>query len=115
MPVDEWRKCFGEAAKRVKMLAGTDHGVTAYNWNRTDMTPELYAGFADVEWGNGVDGLYLFNAIYLRQAFQEVKEKGLVPDDILKYRQRRSPVSFRDHTGGGPDHCGYRAGIENRA
>ena len=100
MPVDEWRKSFGEAAGRVKLLAGTDHGVTAYNWNRTDMTPELYAGFADVEWGNGVDGLYLFNAIYLYKAFQEVKEKGLFPDDILKYRQRRYPVSFRDLTGG---------------
>ena len=95
LPVKEWRAWFGANAGRVKLLAGTDHGVTAYNWNRTDMTPELFAGFADVEWGNGVDGIYLFNAIYLDDTFKTVLEKGLFPEDVAGYT-RRYPVSFRD-------------------
>jgi len=93
MPVKEWREWFGDNAGRVKLLAGTDHGVTAYNWNRTDMTPELLAGFADVEWGNGVDGLYFFNLIYLKDAFKTVLDKGLFPEDVAAYT-RRYPVSF---------------------
>ena len=94
LPVADWRKAFGPAASRVKLLAGTDHGVTNWNWNRTDMTPELYAGFADVEWGNGVDGIYLFNAIYLDEAFATVCRKGLFPENLTAYT-RRYPVSFR--------------------
>ena len=94
LPVAAWRQAFGPASARVKLLAGTDHGVTNWNWNRTDMTPELYAGFADVEWGNGVDGIYLFNAIYLKDAFETVCRKGLFPGDLVAYT-RRYPVSFR--------------------
>jgi len=95
MPVDEWRKWFGAAAKRITFLSGTDHGVTAFKWERTDMTPEFYAGFADVAWGNGVDGIYLFNASYLAEALATVCRKGLFPADLPAYR-RRYPVSFRD-------------------
>ena len=95
LPVGEWRTWFGAGAARVKLLAGTDHGVTSWNWNRTDMTPGLYAGFADVEWGNGVDGVYLFNASYLVDAFKAVCRDGLFPEDVTKCR-RRYPVSFRD-------------------
>jgi hypothetical protein len=96
--VDEWRKGFGAAAGKVTLLAGTDYGITPFpRSTRTDFTAELYAGFADVEWGNGADGVYLFNAIYLTNVVFEVARRGLFPEDLPRYR-RRYPVSFRaDH------------------
>lgn len=94
-PVGEWRKWFGAAAGRITFLMGADHGVTAFKWERTDMTPGFYAGFADVAWGSGADGVYLFNASYLESALATVCRKGLFPEDLPSYR-RRYPVSFRD-------------------
>ena len=99
MQAAEWRSWFGEAAGRVTLLAGCDHGVTAYSWNRTNMTPGFYAGFADVVWGNGFDGVYLFNAIYLDRVLGTVCAKGLFPEDLPAYR-RRYPVSFLAETVG---------------
>ena len=96
LQTEDWRKGFGAAADRVTLLAGTDYGVTPFGTSlRTDMTPELFAGFADVEWGNGVDGIYLFNAIYLAKTLGEICRRGLFPEDLAAYR-RRYPVSYRE-------------------
>ena len=86
MPVKEWREWFGDRADKVTLLAGTDHGVGATPWNhggiRLDMEMKYYTGFADVEWSNGVDGLYLFNIPYLDAEKDKVCRYGLFPDDL---------------------------------
>ena len=59
-----------------------------------DMEIKYYAGFADVEWGNGVDGLYLFNIPYLDAEKDKVCRYGLFPED-LPGQFRTYPVSWR--------------------
>ncbi len=98
LPVAEWREWFGDRAGAVTLLAGTDHGVSAapphFGGVRLDMEAKYYAGFADVQWGNGADGLYLFNVPYLTNALAQVARRGLFPGDLP--RQRRAyPVSWR--------------------
>lgn len=102
MPVAEWRAWFGDKADKVKLLAGTDHGVNAtpHGGFRVDMEPGFYAGYADVQWGNGVDGVYLFNVPYLPKALAEICREGLFPDDLPSL-VRRCPVSFRSEAWGG--------------
>lgn len=108
MPVAEWREWFGAHADDVTLLAGTDHGVGATPWNhggvRLDMEPKYYAGFADVEWGNGADGLYLFNIPYLTNELAHVARLGLFPADLPAQR-RAYPVSWRSEAwwSGEPD------------
>ena len=107
MPVAEWREWFGCRADSVMLLAGTDHGLASTRWNqggiRLDMEMKYYAGFADVQWGNGVDGLYLFNIPYLGAELKEVCRLGLFPQD-LPAQVRSYPVSYRsDAWGGSPD------------
>lgn len=98
MPVAEWREWFGDRAASVTLLAGTDHGVSAAPANRggvrLDMETPYYAGFADVQWCSGVDGLYLFNIPYLTNALAQIARRGLFPEALP--RQRRAyPVSWR--------------------
>ena len=111
MPVREWRAWFGDRADKVTLLAGTDHGVGATPWNhggvRLDMEMKYYAGFADVEWGNGVDGLYLFNIPYLDAEKDKVCRYGLFPDD-LPGQFRAYPVSWRSEAWW----CGAADGIQ---
>ena len=105
MPVAEWRNWFGDKADKVMLLAGTDHGVNAtpYGGFRVDMEMGFYAGYADVQWGNGVDGVYLFNVPYLPKALSGISRRGLFPED-LPSQVRRYPVSFRSEAwGGAPD------------
>ena len=108
MPVTEWREWFGDRADAVTLLAGTDHGVGATPWHcggvRLDMEMKYYAGFADVEWGNGVDGLYLFNIPYLEKELGKVCRMGLFPEDLPGQR-RAYPVSWRSEAwwSGEPD------------
>lgn len=106
MPVAEWRASFGERADKVVLLAGTDHGVNSWvPWGcpiqsmRWDMEMRHYAGFADVQWGNGVDGLYLFNIPYLDRELAEVARLGLFPEKLVLQR-RTYPVSYRSETYG---------------
>ena len=106
-PVAEWREWFGDRADEVVLLAGTDHGVASTLWNqggiRLDMEMKYYAGFADVQWGNGVDGLYLFNIPYLPAELEKVCRQGLFPED-LDGQLRAYPVSYRwEAWGGSPD------------
>ena len=103
-PVAEWREWFGDMADRVMLLAGTDHGVASTHWDqggiRLDMDMKYYAGYADVQWGNGVDGVYLFNIPYLDDAFEKVCRRGLFPQD-LEGQVRAFPVSYRWEAWGG--------------
>ena len=103
-PVAEWRKWFGDMADKVMLLAGTDHGLASTHWDkggiRLDMEMKYYAGFADVQWGNGVDGIYLFNIPYLDAAFEKVCRQGLFPQDI-ESQVRAFPVSYRWEAWGG--------------
>ena len=101
-PAKEWREWFGPRADEVTLLAGTDHGVNSA-WNggvRLDMEMKYYAGFADVQWGNGADGVYLFNLPYLDRELAEVCRLGLFPGDLPAQR-RAYPVSFRSEAWGG--------------
>ena len=104
MPVKEWREWFGDNADSVMLLAGTDHGLASTRWNqggiRLDMEMKYYAGFADVEWGNGVDGLYLFNIPYLDAELAKVCRLGLFPQDLAQ-QVRAYPVSYRSDAWGG--------------
>lgn len=97
MPVKEWREWFGDRADKVMILAGTDHGVGSTPWNqggvRLDMEMKYYAGFADVLWSKGVDGLYLFNIPYLEDELKKVCRLGLFPEDI-QGQLRTYPVSW---------------------
>lgn len=108
LPVKEWRDWFGARADDIVLLAGTDHGVGATPWNhggvRRDMEMKYYAGFADVSWRNGVDGLYLFNIPYLEKELEKVCRLGLFPGDLEK-QQRTYPVSWRSEAwwSGEPD------------
>ena len=108
MPVEEWRSLFGSRSDEIMLLAGTDHGVGATPWNhdgvRLDMEMPYYAGFADVAWGNGVDGLYLFNIPYLEKEFERVCRHGLFPQDVSR-QTRAYPVSWRSEAwwSGEPD------------
>ena len=102
MPVKEWREWFGDKADKVVLLAGTDHGVNS-TWGggiRMDMEMKYYAGYADVQWGNGVDGVYLFNIPYLDDELACVCRLGLFPQD-LPSQPRSYPVSFRSEAWGG--------------
>ena len=101
-PVKEWREWFGDRADEVVLLSGTDHGVRAVGRGgvRIDMEMKYYAGFADVQWCNGVDGLYLFNITFIADELANVCRHGLFPEDLP--RQMRSyPVSFRSEAWGG--------------
>ena len=103
-PVAEWREWFGDRADKVMLLAGTDHGLASTRWNeggiRLDMEMKYYAGFADVQWGNGVDGLYLFNIPYLPTELEKVCRQGLFPEN-LAVQFRAYPVSYRWEAWGG--------------
>ena len=104
-PVKEWREWFGERADETVLLAGTDHGVRAVGRGgvRLDMEMKYYAGFADVQWGNGMDGLYLFNITFIGKEFANVCRQGLFPEDLTR-QLRAYPVSFRsDAWGGAPN------------
>lgn len=98
MPVAEWRESFGTRRDETVLLNGTDHGVAANRGRlatkRLAMTAELYAGWADVVWASGADGLYLFNARYLPEELDKVCRQGLFPECLLK-QVRRYPISFR--------------------
>ena len=101
-PAKEWREWFGDRADEVVLLSGTDHGVRAVGRGgvRLDMEMKYYAGFADVQWCNGVDGLYLFNITFIADELANVCRHGLFPEDLP--RQMRSyPVSFRSEAWGG--------------
>ena len=104
MPVGEWRTLFGKRADEVMLLNGTDHGVCANRGNkatkRLTMTAELYAGFADIVWSSGADGVYLFNVPYVPEELEKVCARGLFPAD-LPAQERRYPISFRSEAAAG--------------
>lgn len=91
---EDWKKAVGDP--EFPIFTAVDHGVSCGSGAaRTHMTPELYAGWANAMLGNGADGLYLFNLVYLPDVFQQVTAQGWEPEKILD-RHRRHVVTYRD-------------------
>ena len=57
-----------------------------------------------MQWGNGVDGIYLFNIPYLAKELEKVVARGLFPEDLPR-QHRAYPVSWREEAwwSGEPD------------
>jgi len=89
IPVAKWRAQFGDRTDAV-VLCGTRQtfcpgdGLPWSTWFAA-----MYRGWADFEWMQKPDGLYLFNAQYQPTELRQVCDHGLSPEDI-----RRQPRSY---------------------
>ena len=102
IPLELWREQLGDAANRLVLAAGLEHGICAYpGAGRVSNTLESIRGFAAAAWHRGADQIYLFN--YLDPApipgggagYRELLEKGLGFDRV-KELPRRHIVTYRD-------------------
>ena len=87
VPVDAWRKEFGER-KDAKVICGSNYSYTpSHGMKRQSMTSAMYRGWADAMLTSGADGLYLFNLQYHPVEQAEVVRSGLAPASLLRHER----------------------------
>ena len=93
----EWKRALTSAGVRVKIVVGTDMqtGCPPDPRHRPDGTLDALRGWCSL-YENQADGVYLFNASYLRPELKyEIKTGGLSPER-LRAGARRYVVSWHD-------------------
>lgn len=128
LPVAEWKRLLGPAAKRTLLVAGMDAGKVVWDdandrWSgRRQLTVGEYCGFADRMYGRGADGISVFNLFtydhmprWTDGPWKFVTQVGLDPETVRRHPRSIPEKFFYEHKGAVPTKVSGDGKAEKRA